>query len=649
MKKMLLFTMALLTLNSVSADLILHESFDRQIGKLNVGNYSSSANNNDWYNQTGSSKFPTVVAGSLSYEGYAVENGNKVELLTGGAKDLRTFSSITSGKVYLSAIVNVDSLRTPRTGGAMATPVYYDYFLSLGDATGGTQAMFARLYARSVQDAEGNLIGFQLGVAKNNEISTPTTTVIPFTETFNVKTNYLVVLEYEFVDGEKNDVARLYVNPTKETTTATLVCGLDVKTAKGSAIGANTKDDATEIKSVHLRPGTNTPGRVYVDEIKVATAWEDLFTTEGGETPVEEPEITATPAVLQFGAQVFVGSRYTTKFVVKGKDLKGDITLSNKNSELTLDKTTIAKADAESENGVEVTATLVPVKSSTEGYITWRDTVSLVSEGATTAIVTTSWWTNSFVRCATIAELNSLAAAASGYENVYIKYTGEAVVTYKYNQSGDKLYLQDATAGVFINDSYWGNEIKQGDKVTNCMLYVDPTTSVGGMKYIGTQLGIEVLSHDNEITPQVVTLAELKTNAANYLNKLVKVENVTLDQRSATFKGVDADGDAIPDKITQNGSEATLSIVDGNPLVGTTKPKKADIIGISTNKLGNAIRPRGLADVISKDSPTAIENIALDMLNGNYEIYTVSGMRVEALQPGVNIIRQGDKTYKVVR
>lgn len=632
MKKLLLFTMALLTLSSVNANLILHESFDRQIGKLNVGNYSSSANNNDWYNQTGNSKFPTVVAGSLSYEGYAVENGNKVELLTGGAKDLRTFSSITSGKVYLSAIVNVDSLRTPRTTGTMATPVYYDYFLSLGDATGGTQAMFARLYARSVQDAEGNLIGFQLGVAKNNEISTTTTTVIPFTETFNVKTNYLVVLEYEFVDGEKNDVARLYVNPTKETTTATLVCGLDVKTEKGSAIGANTKNDATEIKSVHLRPGTNTPGRVYVDEIKVATAWEDLFADGGGETPVEEPEITATPARLQFGAQVFVGSTYTTKFVVKGKNLKGDITLKSSNAELILDKTTIAKVEAESENGVEVVATLKPT---TETYA--METVTLASQDAKDVVLNTSWYAVAVVSCSTLAELKAEAAKVSGRE-IYVRYTGEAIVTYAVTEeitgyTYNLKYIEDNTAAIRVSDVYWTN-VKQGDKITGFVLEARDHEN---MVPIVTAFGAvaTILSSENDVTPRVVTLADLKNKADDYLYELVKVEGVTFADNENWKSGA---------QIKQGEITAVVNLISGNELIDTPKPAKADIIGISKSTEAIALCVRGKQDVVAVS--TAIDNIATD---SEMEIYTVSGVRVAELQPGVNIIRQGNKTFKVVR
>lgn len=621
MKKLLLLATALLTLSTAHAELILHESFDRPVGNLNVGN-TPAANNTDWYSFSGTKDYISVVEGSLSYAGYAEATGKKVELLGNGADDLRQFAPITSGKVYVGAIINIDSLKP--SGSA-------EYFLSLGDASNSN--MWGRLYYRSVDKVGDNFTGFNLGVTKYAESSTAYGWA---EQKFLPKTNYLVVIEYEFVDGEKNDTVRLYINPTKLNKKPLSQCVQNYVSGSGAQNGASGKNDASKIASVNLRKAAATPGRVYVDEIKVATAWENLFAGESGETPVEEPEITATPAILQFGGQVFVGSRYTTKFVVKGKDLKGDITLSNKNSELTLDKTTIAKADAESENGVEVTATLVPVKSSTEGYITWRDTVSLVSEGATTAIVTTSWWTNPLVRCATVAELNAEAAKASGWDYVYIKFMGKAVVSYQYNQSGIKLYIQDATAGVLISDTYWGDAVKQGDSISNFIVYADPSNAVGGMMYIGTQgAAIDVLSHNNEVTPQVVTLAELQANPANYLCQLVKVEGVTFANTDAFASG---------DVVNQGETTATINLIEGNDLIGTAKPAKADIIAISSTTTGKVLRVRGKQDVVA--APTAIENIAAD---SEVEIYTVSGMRVAELQPGVNIIRQGNKTFKVVR
>ena len=611
MKKLLLFAMALLTLSSMHAELILHESFDKTAGTLNVGN-TPAANNAEWYSYSGTDNYISVVEGSLSYDGYAEAEGNKVELLGNGADDLRQFTPITNGKVYLAAIINVDSLKP--SGSA-------EYFLSLGDASNSN--MWARLYYKSVDKEGDNFTGFNLGVTKYTESSTAygwaEQKLLP-------KTDYLVVLEYEFVDGEKNDTARLYINPTVSNKQSIAQCVQNFVSGSGAQNGASGKNDATQIASVNLRKAAATPGRVYVDEIKVATAWEDLF-TGGGNTPVEEPaEITVTPTSFGY-LQGYVGETYTKTFTVNGKNLKEDITLTSSSEEVTLDKYTISKDAA---TDVVVTMTIKPQTDDYGAYV-----ITLKS-GDATAVVTQSYWNVKINEAATVAELNAFAATASGWDYVYIKFAGNAVISYQYNQSGNKLYIQDATAGVFINDSYWGDAVKQGDSISNFIVYADASSAVGGMMYIGTQgADIDVLSHDNEVVPKVVTLAELQANPADYLCQLVKVEGVTFANTDAFASG---------DEIQQGEATATINLIAGNDLIGAVKPAKADITAISSATTGKVLRVRGKQDVVA--ASTAIDNIATD---AEIEIYTVSGMRVSELQPGVNIIRQGNKTYKVVR
>ena len=481
-----------------------------------------------------------------------------------------------------------------------------------------------------------------MGVAKNNE----TTAGTAWTETiYKEKTDYLVVLEYEKVDGLKNDTARLYVNPTKNTTTPTLTCIQSAVNSSGTEQGACGKEDAGIISSIHLNETLkNNPNRLYIDEIKVATSWEELF-DEGGDTPIEEnPEITA-PTNLSFGGQVYAGVAATTTFTVKGKNLKGDITLVVNNDEITLSKTTIAKADAESEAGVEVTATLLPVK---DGFQT--ASITLSSQDATAATINSSWYTYETINLSTIAAINDEAAKVS--DETYVVYTGTAYVTYTSSETisgstSNFVYIQDNTAAIKIMNMYWG-DVRQGDEVTKFALTLtNPTAS---LLPIATLPAISILSHDNNIASQVVTLAELKANPTDYLNELVKVEDVTLDQTSTTFGKTNDDNSIIPDYITQNGVQATIKLTNNNELIGTTKPKTADLIGLSTSSNGSAICVRGASDIISKDNPTAIDNVAMDeLLSGEYEVYTVSGQRIDALQSGVNIIRKGNTTYKVVR
>lgn len=288
MKKILsLISAMLMMLGTANANLIVQESFSGEngtVGQLCKGtNTDMGINTANWWSYSGSSNYIQVAEGSLTYPGYqSTGKGNKAYLYSAGADDFRQFESpVTSGKVYLAAIINVDELKNSTTS---------DYCLCMGDAT--ASGMSARLYTKSVKDG-GEFTGFKLGVAKTSESATY---VGVTDEVYEPQKDYLVVLEYEFIDGEKNDVARLYVNPTKQTTTPTLECVQSVQSGSGAEQGANSKNDASKIASVNLRQGSNTP-KIYIDEIRVATAWDDLWnddTPGSGDTPGDDtkPEVT---------------------------------------------------------------------------------------------------------------------------------------------------------------------------------------------------------------------------------------------------------------------------------------------------------------------------------------------------------------------
>lgn len=624
MKKLFLFLMALFTLTTVHADLILHESFDRNVGDLNKGDFATIGNNTtDWFWFLTGSTDIKVVDGSLVYPNYVTTGIGRKAFMQGGSgkyKDLRQFKSINTGHVYVAAIINVETLKTATTA---------DYFLALGDMTASN--MYARIYTSSVKEGE-EWTGFKLGIQKNNENSNAR----GYSETiYSPNTDYLIVAEYEFVDGAQNDTVRLYVNPTKDKKVPVAQCG-QVYMIGDNNKGAGAQPDAAYLSSVNLRPSTATPSAMYVDEIKVATAWEDLFDED---TPVVEPaEITINKNSLQFGGQVYTGETYVDTFVVKGKNLQGDITLSVNNSEMVLSKTTIAKSDAESEIGVEVIATLTPQE--TEDWSKMRATITLSSVDAADATISASWYTVKLVSCATLAEVKEEAAKVSGWDAPVIKYTGEAIISYVVTEqilsdTYNLIYLQDNTAAIRFRNTYWGDGLKQGDKLSNLLFSPDdPSESIVP---IATAFGTTVapLSRENEIVPQEVTLESLKANASEYLYKVVKVKNVTFATTTPLASG---------DKVLQDGNEAFVNLVEGNELIGAEKPACADIIGISNSAAGTVIRLRCAQDLIGVD--TAIDNAVAE---GEIEIYTVSGMRVAELQPGVNIIRQGGKTYKVVR
>ena len=621
MKKLFTFLFALAAFNlSTHAELKFHETFSRNIGTLNIGQSDASANNtNDWYSFSGDSKYIQVVEGSLSYAGYVTTGtGNKAELVGNGADDLRQFTPINSGKVYAAAIINVDSLKKSTSP---------DYFLTLGGAS--NRNMSPRLYIKSIRNTETkSYVGFQLGVKKVSEGLTNWSS-----ETYLPKTNYLVVLEYEFVAKDSNDVVRVYVNPTVATTTPTFVCNQS---------SSNDKPDIKKIASLNLRKGSNTPGRVFVDEIKVTTTWAELFETSegGGEEPTpEEPVIVVNEVITIMGTSIsctFTGETYTTTLTVMAENLTEDIALTSSSAELTLSTTTIAKDDADLAEGKEITLTLTPTTASPEGGST--ATITLTS-GTLTDTVTVNWKAFALTRCADVATLKAAGAAGEGWD-VLAKFTGEAVVTFiesKMSEETTFFTIQDATGAVNIDAPYWVG-VTLGDKVTN-ILAQNEELAWGIQPFMAMDSKVTIVSRENKVTPQEVTLAELKANAAAYLLELVVVKGVTLDRTVENF----AQGSC---QITQGEAKANINLLAGNPLIGTTKPAAANVTGISSSTSGTVIRPRNAEDIEPVDVGAGIEAVETEE---SMEVYTLMGQRVSSLQPGVNIIRKGNTTYKVIR
>lgn len=627
MKKLFTFLFALAAFNlSTHAELKFHESFNRTVEKdLRSGDFTEQnipTDMDNWYTYSGSDGYIQVVAGNLTFDGYASEGvGNSVKLLSGYiADDLRLFSPVlnTAGnKVYAGALINVSELKASNSS---------DYFLALADAT--IANAYARLYVKSVKDADNNYVGFQMGITKNNETSS-----ISWAEgTFSTNTTYLVVLEYEFVSGDKNDIARLYINPTSATTTANAV----------SSSTVTTQLDAANIQSFKLRQGSNTPAGVIVDEIKVATTWAELFETSagGGEEPTPtEPVIVANGTITFMDPTLsctFIGETYTQTLTVMAENLTKDITLTSSSAELTLSTTTIAKDDADLAKGKEITLTLTPTTASPEGGTT--ATITLTSD-TLTETVTVKWAAFALTRCADVATLKAAGAEGSGWD-VLAKFTGEAVVTFiesKMSEGTTFFTIQDATGAVNIDAPHWMG-VTLGDKVSN-ILTLNGEAALGIQPFMAMDSKVTIVSRDNKVTPQEVTLAELKANAANYLLELVVVKGVTLDRTAENF----AQGSC---QITQGEATANINLLADNPLIGTTKPAAANVTGISSSAAGTVIRPRTAEDIETVDVGAGMEAVETEE---SMEVYTLMGQRVSSLQPGVNIIRKGNTTYKVIR
>ena len=157
-------------------------------------------------------------------------------------------SSVNSGTVYLSFLGNI----TTTIGGD-----FNNFFIAVSDYN--SQRLRGRVMAKD--DGSGNLIfGFTKGYS---------TDINWTTDLYNYNETYLFVVKYEFVAGDNNDVASLFIFehsedgvPLSEPSTPTLT----PNDGSGS--------DLSNIKILHLR---QRKVEAVVDGIALGTSWSDVI------------------------------------------------------------------------------------------------------------------------------------------------------------------------------------------------------------------------------------------------------------------------------------------------------------------------------------------------------------------------------------
>ena len=280
---MSLFAMATLIGTTANAERLLTENFEYNLGNL--------------YSQGGWLKYGTQAAGpvqvidnALTYPDYqdnAVGKAVHLTQVASGEDLMRAVSetAISSGKVYLSALVKVN---------AVADNQYFLAFIqptSAGIVDKKTPPENTRLIA-SKGSADGKFVF---------KISRNSATLFESTEEFELGKTYLVVMSYEFKEGTKNDVVQLWVNPAVASTEPKPNAAINSATHTGA--------DMKSFQAIELRQGssaTKVGPEVIVDAIRVGTAWTDLF-----DVASTEPTMTVTPTVVYDGSAVAIGSSTT--------------------------------------------------------------------------------------------------------------------------------------------------------------------------------------------------------------------------------------------------------------------------------------------------------------------------------------------------
>ena len=199
-----------------------------------AGNITAATAN--WTAHSGSTFYPQYTNTGLTFTGHAGSGvGGSMTLAANGVADVnRTFTSQSSGTVYMGCLVNFSSTTTNAT----------DYFLHFNSST---------FNARVLAQKSGTALRF--GVSK---AATPTLA----TTDFAFGTTYLLVVKYTFITGTANDQVDLWVLPAFASTEA--LAGTPLQTT-------TTGTDATALNAVAVRQGTPPVGSI--DAIYVGTTW----------------------------------------------------------------------------------------------------------------------------------------------------------------------------------------------------------------------------------------------------------------------------------------------------------------------------------------------------------------------------------------
>ena len=233
---LILFSFLLIPFFATNGQIFV-ENFDYPVG--------DSLTQHGWISHSGSDFAMFVVNGSLSYTGYpssGIGNSTIVDCGGGSRQDVHyDFTSVSSGSIYASFLVNIDSAST--TG---------EYFFHFGENP-WSNLFRTRVFARN--DGSGNV---QFGLSKAS-----TSTVEWTTTTYSFGTTYLLVAKYEIIVDPtgSDDVVKLYINP-------------DVSGPEPVTPDLTNSDSNTDIAvgALALRQGFNQL-TLTIDGIRVATEW----------------------------------------------------------------------------------------------------------------------------------------------------------------------------------------------------------------------------------------------------------------------------------------------------------------------------------------------------------------------------------------
>ena len=614
MKKIFtLLCAAMIAVCTMNAEVLLNEHFAQTTEKL-ASNDNVMANpiaETGWtnVNLSGDGIFVSQET-DLTYAGYksATDNTGSAwykAVAKAAATPLSNSITVNDGSVksvFVAGIINVSSV------GAYAQSSR-DCIWALGKGTSSLNNTSADRFLRLNMRLGDSGNSFQLAVSKLNEA----TNFQPWTKDLAYNTNYLVVTEYRYVEGDKNDSVFLYINPSKDDFGKyTLTSKQDTLQSGTTQKGSISQVDAPTFGSMMLISVSSVKPTMFIDELKVASSWADLW--EGGEPQQETPTIIADQS-FSFG-NVNVNEAANKNLTIKGSNLKGAISIASNNEQLVVSAASVTKEAAEAEEGATVSLTLTATAAG-EGSAK----ITLSSEDATNKVINVTWNAVAPVSKISIADAKKLASESD--------ITLNDVVITRIFQDGLAFTVQDATGALNLADYYEaGSSWKVGDKISDLYGVILPSEEY--MEGFCTVFPISgnVAASGVVIEPLAVTLADFTKYGPAY----IKVEGVSFPSDKEKFE---AGGIA----ISQDAASANMQILAGCDIIGEDVPSKADVKGIVCHPyLTDNILISASADVYNRvaRSATAIENIQS------------KGKAVKVVRNGQLIILRDGKEYNVL-
>lgn len=619
---------------TANGETYLAESFDYAEGNL--------YGNGKWVKYGKKTTAPIQVAKSpLTFAGYQDNAaGNAVRLTKESGEYCQVLfrdkgTDAAKGTVYYSALVNVSELPSgSRTAAFMAlTGANSLDATKFGDAEAGSEG--AGLFAQ----ASGE--GFKLGVSRNvANLGNVKTSVAWADEECALGTTYLVVVKYEIVDGADNDRISLWINPAKG----------DAEPAASVVADEESAESLADVRGIELRQGSSSVAKTpvaVIDEVRVASTWNEIFTPAKADA-VETPEITITDMSVDFG-KVYKGLTYTKTVNVKGKNLKGDISLSSPVSgEVAVSAATVAKADAESENGCDVVLTL-----SVDNTAMTSDKIVYAADGAQSRTQIVEWRPIETIAVNSFKEL--FDEDNISMTTLYV-YKGEATVT-AIDSNFYTFYAQDSQSAAEVRSaSGCGYEevdltkVKPGDNITDIVGNVIFSDD-GGIDFVPVAADAwRVVSEGNVVEPKVLTFEQIHAaEACDVIFQLVTVKDVKFDEKYGNYPDPDYYGKFnVPFHLVSDKTRSgELWYFRGTDIYNSSTNGYFDkvwtVTGICYYITPVAtVAPRSLADFVVQPEG-AVDSIAAGEAEvvGYFDFY---GRKVENPAPGIYVVRRADGT-----